>query len=247
MLQITPAARAEQACIVPDNGAGTADHPADCPYVARPGNMMSLSAGMPAGTTVQIAPTMHDFLIIITSPGGTLGGEIAAFTAELTLDLQGTGALAGYARTATMQTVGYFHTAPRTPGEPVQDFDMAVFQLIGTINGDPDFCEIDLRAGIHFGLPSPGHTTFTLQQGGDFDVLSTLDLNWELTWSGCPESALAGLGGIDAGVAALAQGSVAAVPAMAPAGAAGLMCALLVAGGMMILRRSRPAAKAPRR
>ena len=60
-------------CIAPDNGSGTVNLPADCPYVA-PLEPMYIIEGLPAGTTIELDPILDDYLNIVRTPGGSLGG-----------------------------------------------------------------------------------------------------------------------------------------------------------------------------
>ncbi len=81
--------------------------------------------------------------------------------------MQGTGVLAGFNRVVNMQVMCEAHTAPRTPGDPLQSFANDMFMLQGQLPpGDPDFDLLRITAGTGFGMPSPGHTTLTQLPGG---------------------------------------------------------------------------------
>ena len=60
-------------CILPDNGYGTVDLPAMCPYVS-PDDQMYIIDGLFPGTTIELDPILDNFINIITYPGGLLGG-----------------------------------------------------------------------------------------------------------------------------------------------------------------------------
>ncbi len=110
------------------------------------------------------------------------------------MEMTGTGALAGFSRTLAVPIAAETHSAPRTPGDPVQAFDHLVFQLQGVLFGDPDFDFLQLVAGDGFGLPSPGQTTLT-DLGGTFNVDSFFDITYQIDFVGAPGGALDGLSG----------------------------------------------------
>ncbi len=194
-------------CIVPDNGNGTAAMPpAGCEYTA-PDDVMYITEGLPADSTLELVPTYSDFICpgfgpctvvppqgVCEAPGGTLGGDAHCYTALLRLDVTGTGGLAGLNRILFVQVHAEVHTAPRSPGDPVQSFDAEMFRLEGELFGDPDFCTFRVRAGSDLGLPSPGHMTLT-EQGGNFQVDSFFDVAYQIEFVGCPGSVLEGFGG----------------------------------------------------
>ena len=87
------------------------------------------------------------------------------------------------------------HSAPRTPGDPVQTFANDLFFMQGQIMGDPDFSNLTIFAGTGFGLPSPGSTTLTELPTGDFSVDSFFDITYQIEFEGSPGSILEGLAG----------------------------------------------------
>jgi len=141
-------------CVMLDNGYGTIDLPATCPYVT-PGDPMYIINGLSPGTTIEMDPTLDNFINIVSYPGGLLGGEVLTFDATLDLDASGTGDLTGFNRYLSVPVSLEVHIGPRSPGDPVQIFSSEIFQLYGEIFGDPDFCTFRVVIGSSYGLPSP--------------------------------------------------------------------------------------------
>ncbi|MCP3982157.1 MAG: hypothetical protein GY716_22855 [bacterium] len=187
---------AAQPCEVPDNGGGTVDlPPAGCGYVS-PSDFHVLIDGLDPGTQINIDASHEKFFPIVTAPGGNLGGEIETFQSILIMDLEGQGDLAGFQRTLFMQLDTEVHTGPRTPGDPVQDFDNEMVQLQGEIFGDPDFDLLRITAGSANGLPaSNGHTQLAEQPNGNFNVDSFFDIVYTIEFQGAPGSILEGFAG----------------------------------------------------
>ena len=105
-------------CFAPGNGQGTVDFPADCPY-DYPDEPIVLTEGLPPETTIELDGPMEEFFNVVNTPGGTLGGEICTFQAQLTWSISGTGDLEGFTRSIVMPVAGEIHIGPRTPGDPV--------------------------------------------------------------------------------------------------------------------------------
>ena len=91
---IIPGSLSAQCCAGPDNGTGTVDFPADCPYDNAVEPMMIID-GLPPGTTIELWGPLTDFYNVVNVPGGSLGGEICTFDAALDWTVTGTGELAG--------------------------------------------------------------------------------------------------------------------------------------------------------
>ncbi|MDO8588017.1 MAG: GEVED domain-containing protein [Armatimonadota bacterium] len=199
------------ACILPDNGAGTADlPPVGCEY-RTPDDDMNIIDGLLTGDTIEIDATHGNFVCSgdggvcsftpgCRQPGGTLGGEKECFDSQLLMPMVGTGSLAGFSRSISLPVQFEVHTAPRTLGAPVQSFDTDMFRLFGQVNiGDPDFDLLRVVAGTDFGLPSPGHTTLTRQPSGNWAVDSFFDITYRIDFVGAPGGPLAGRSGSTTG------------------------------------------------
>lgn len=117
-------------CIWPDNGYGTVDLPAMCPYVA-PYDQMYIIDGLFPGTTIELDPKLDNFINIVTYPGGLLGGEVHTFDATLEMAVFGTGDLTGFSRHLSVPVSLEVHIGPRNPGDPIQLFPSEIFQLYG--------------------------------------------------------------------------------------------------------------------
>ena len=221
---------AQSPCVVPDNGSGTATlPPADCGYLS-PTDVHEIVDGLPAGTTIALTGTHHQFACgspgmppagcsfvpspACQQPGGTLGGERECATSTLSLNLHGTGTLAGWNRTFQLPVSFETHVGPRTPGQPVQQLATDMFHLEGELPpGDPDFDLLRITGGTNNGMPSPGLTTLT-QQGAGWAVDSFFDITYRIDFIGHPGGHLDGMSGSTTATIRMATGSgTACVPA----------------------------------
>jgi hypothetical protein len=211
---------------VTDNGGGTVTlPPAGCDYLS-PDEVHEILDGLPAGTTIEFAAIHKDFIchgpagapptvcsfvpqgVDCDESGGSLGGEKECSSSTLELEATGTGMLAGYQRTLSLPIEFETHTAPRTPGAPVQSFDTDMFRLRGQLPpGDPDFDLLRIRAGTDFGMPSPGHTTLIQAPGGNWAVDSFFDIFYEIEFIGAPGGPFDGEAGITTGTIHMATGA----------------------------------------
>ena len=194
-------------CQVQDDGTGTITLPPEgCEYLS-PDEVHKIIDGLPPDTTIEFAPIHLDFICNEQSdglPGCPPPGlcedplrTVDCFQSKLELKLTGTGDLQGFYRELTVDVSCKVQTQPRTPNDPVQDFDTEMVILQGQLFGDPDFLQLDIVGGSDFGLPSPGHTTLTRlgPPGSDFQVDSFFDISYRIDFQGRPGGALDGLSG----------------------------------------------------
>lgn len=203
-------------CVVLDNGGGSVDlPPAGCDYLS-PDEVHKIIDGLPAGTEIHLAPIHKDFicggagtqnpvcsfqaLADCKEAGGSLGGQKECSESTLEFQLNGTGSLLGWNRMVSVPIGFETHTAPRTPGDPIQSFDTDMFRLFGQItnpgSGDPDFDLLRVVSGTDFGMPSPGHTTLTKLPGGpNWAVDSFFDIEYRIDFVGKPGGQLSGMSG----------------------------------------------------
>jgi len=198
-LVLALAGPAAAACSVPDNGTGTIDLPPACPDGWE--GPMAIVDGLPVGSTISVAGALNDFSGASEVAGGTLAGQLQSFGGNLHMALTGTGSLAGFNRLVALPCTIETHSAPRTPGDPVQSFDTVLFMMQGQITGDPDFDLLRVTAGGGFGMPSPGHTTLTREgaAGTPFDVDSFFDITYRIDFVGAPGGSLGGMSGSTTG------------------------------------------------
>lgn len=180
-------------CVVADSGTGTVElPPAPCEYLSHD-EFFEIVDGLPPGTTMELHPILGDIACLNApcgQPGGTLGGEVEEFDSSLALQVIGTGDLAGFSRSLVLPALVETHSAPRLPGDPLQHFETAMWELSATLVGDPDFTTLTITGGGASALPSAGMTTLTQQPDGTFFVDSFFDVHYQITFEGEPGSAL---------------------------------------------------------
>ena len=120
-------------------------------------------AGLPLGASIEITAWLRPDGGT-EAAGGGLGGDVQTWNpAILDLEMAGTGALVGLARSISIAGVSVVtHSGARTAATSPQIFEADVFTMQGQLPlGDPDFDLLRVTAGTNFGLASPGHTTLT--------------------------------------------------------------------------------------
>jgi len=192
-------------CVVPNNGGTVSMPPANCGYVS-PTDFHMIVDGLTPPTTIQIGVEHQRFFNVTSGPGGSLGGEKENFGSDLHMVMTGTNGLV-YSRDLHMQANCETHIAPRTPGDVVQSFDTDMFKLQGQLPaGDPDFDLLRITAGSSFGMPSPGHTTLTLRNDGQWNVDSFFDITYRIDFIGHSPGPLAGHSGSTTGTIRMGTG-----------------------------------------
>ncbi|MBM4336189.1 MAG: hypothetical protein FJ108_09775 [Deltaproteobacteria bacterium] len=231
--------------------------PIGCEYLS-PDEVHEIIAGLPPGTTIQLAPIHKDFMCrepgSISPPGsctvsmppgtceaagGSLAGTVDCSPTTAEFELTGTGDLAGFHRIVSVPLQMEVHAAPRTAGAPIQSFDTAMMFLQGQLPpGDPDFDLLRITGGQFHGMPSPGHTTLTLRPSGKYEVDSFFDITYRIDFIGAPGGPLAGSSGSTTGTIRMETGSTSAVPAV-PKPSLTLVGLILLAGAALFIPRLR--------
>lgn len=193
-------------CVAPDNGSGTATHPAQCPFDNN--DLMYIVNGLPPLSTIECTNIIHSIGGVVETPGGGMGGTQSQFFAQLDLRMKGTGAMAGYNRMVSMPLpLNGMEAGLRTPFTSPQSFPADWRNLQGQLPpGDPDFDLLRITAGSAFGMPSPGNTTFT-QVGANWNVESFFDLTYRIDFVGHIPGPFAGMSGSTTGTARIRQGT----------------------------------------
>ncbi|MCP4245862.1 MAG: hypothetical protein GY778_02330 [bacterium] len=228
------------ACVVTDVGGTVTLPPEGCEYLTTE-QVHEILDGLPAGTTIELAAIHKDIACkgagstqdpwcppvgLCEDPAdgnGSLGGRRDCFdsTLELSVDFK-TNGIPYYHRDITIGSVACaVHTAPRTPGDPVQEFDTDMFRLEGQLGGgDPDFASLVITAGTDLGLPSPGHTTLTRlgPPGSNFAVDSFFDITYRIDYVGTAAGVLNGATGSTTATVRMRTGTIPDCQGDCPAG-----------------------------
>jgi len=189
---------------VADRGDGTIAYPPDD---LRHQGFASIQDGLPPGSSIDIDILLDDNLCLVPACetlGGNLGGFEHSFETQVNLVLTGTGALGGFNRELNLVGDAVIHTGPRTPGDPVQNFEADWFVFSADLAADPDFASLDVTWGQDQGLPpSPGIVTLLGDDDGKFVVESFFDIAYKIDFVGAPGSPLDGLSGTTEGFSKL--------------------------------------------
>jgi len=124
-------------CTAPDNGLGTIDFPADCPYDNEAENIFVQCGPISVEGLVFDGPL--DNIRNIDHKSGTVeGGETIFFDADFVFDISWRGMTPGYNRTISLPVQCEVHTTSRDLSGSVQTFECDMFRLSGEITGDPE-------------------------------------------------------------------------------------------------------------
>lgn len=141
----------------------------------------------------QFEASHKNFLNVTHLPGGNLDGMIERFDSTLVLVISGIGDLAGHSSTIELPTRCETHIGPRDENADFQQFATEMVALDGYVENHPDFEYIKVVAGSANGLPSPGSTTLTRKENGDFLVDSRFYMNYRIEFRGAKGSWLEGV------------------------------------------------------
>jgi len=249
---LSPFARAQDPCIVPETSGTVVLPPDGCDYLS-PSDVHMIIDGLPVPSTIEVALIHKDFICAYAGCGTPfvcneadntifIGGEKECYETMLELDMTGTVALAGFTKSVTIPAFMETHTDVR-PAGPLQVFDAEMTSLFGQLVGDPDFSQLTIVAGQNQGQPpSTGQVTLTQVPGGFFNVESFFDVNYEISFQGNPAGPLAGLAGTTSGVLRMGTGRPVlgpGVPALPIEGVIVLALLFIGAGSVVLRNRSR--------
>ncbi|MEE9441754.1 MAG: dockerin type I repeat-containing protein [candidate division Zixibacteria bacterium] len=189
----------EPPCLTP-----TTELPTLCPYEPPNDEPLRITEGLPPESSLEGTFWIDSFFDVFTELGGSLGGEIITCQANLNWHCVGTGALGGFERMILIPIHLEIHTGPRVPpapvnGVPTEIVEMSLVSMSGETT-DADFCPLRIVAGVaETGIPSPGMTTLTPSEGGQWNVDSFFDITYQIEFTGCPGSRIGDLSGTTLG------------------------------------------------
>ena len=185
-------------CEAPDDGSGSAAFPPPCAngFVGQPAALAVLN-GLPTGSPLLARVQLTNLNVSNRSNGGVLEGQTQTMSGSLVLTLQGTGDFAGYTRTLNLPATMLTATAPYVKVPGPQHFAALVMSLNAVLPaGDAEFTNLTINGGEGAGFSSQGNTTFTPAGGGNWNVESSLDIGYRLTFTGKAGGPFAGYGGV---------------------------------------------------
>lgn len=166
---------------------------------------LSITDGLPPGTTIEIDASLEDFFSLVEIPGGSLGGTQQTMDAGLLMLITGTGALAGFSRTLYLSVNPIVDIGPRG-GPGTQSFAITVDGLAGQLFGDPDFSILDFRMGNASGLANSGSVKYYNLYDESWYIQLFLPFQYEIDFQGAPGSILEGFSGTTSSNSILAIG-----------------------------------------
>ncbi len=180
----------------PDNGQGTSNLPPV--YIGPLTSVFEpiIIDGLPPDATIEVADmNIINMIPGPISPGGSLGGHMQHTTIQAHVHLRGTGPLVFFDRIKPVSLSVQVDSAPRAFFAPVQSFDTRIARVEGQLPpGDPDFDLLRIVGGDMFGMPSPGHATFT-QVGLGWRLEASSDLAFRVDFVGRAGGPLTGMSG----------------------------------------------------
>lgn len=212
-------------CDAPDDGSGSAAFPPPCAdgFLSEPAALAALN-GLPTGSPLLARVQLTNLNVTNRSNGGALEGQTQTMTGNLVLTLQGTGDFAGYARTLTLPASVLTATAPYVKAPGPQHFAALVTSITAALPaGDSQFTSLTINGGEGASFSSPGNTTFTPAAGGRWNVESSLDVGYRLTFAGKLGGPFAGYSGATDTRVRLVAGSAPLVLASPPRPAANML------------------------
>ena len=218
---------------------------ANCEYMTADDLHMIIN-GLPSGTEVKVSVLHGGFTTISRNSGSNVfgsTGETETFDSTLTLELEGTGLLAGFKRTIVLDAPTQIETIQRSSTSQGQFIEAEVVSVVSDpLVGDPDFSTLTVTAGTANGLTGPGGTILE-PAGSEFEVDSAFRVEYSINFAGATGSVLEGLLGSTQGTADMALPDAPQIPSMSDWGLAILIgLLLLLAVGAMLVRRARSGA-----
>ncbi|MDJ0838025.1 MAG: hypothetical protein QNK37_16035 [Acidobacteriota bacterium] len=124
------------------------------------------------------------------------GKVLTPFYSTVTIRVIGSGPYAGLDRIITIPADSACQSDPTIDDwTQSQTVSSAIYNLIGSVEGDSDFDHIGITAGVNNGYLSSGTHTITKISNGFFRATGYFEVNWSVSFAGSADGALKGLGG----------------------------------------------------